>query len=142
VPFGHEAGLQLVRAQLYFVKIFGCKLLENAIPLDLESLSEALVSGNAHPDIGLNFVDSPFDDGEAVAFQGDLYTMGNGRGEIHGITWLYLIHPVAVKVSYIKRGARLYVPGDRWNPASGNTVIRLSPFMGGTEPIDGPEALR
>jgi hypothetical protein len=140
-PFGQETGAQLVRLHLYFVKIFGCKLLEDSVPFDLHSLAEALVNGRPHPDIGLNFADSPFADGEAIAYQSDVNTMGNGCGELHGLIWLYLIHPVAVKVSYIKSGAPLYVPGDRWHPLSGKTMIRLSPFKGGTEPIDGLAAL-
>jgi hypothetical protein len=142
VPFRQELGLHMLRVHLYFVKIFGCKLLEDAVPIDLSSFSEALLAGTAHREIGLNFVDSPFDEGEAVAFQSDVYTMRNERGDFDGLTWLYLVHPVAVKISYIKQGARLYVPGYRWCPGSDDTVIKLSPFEGATEPIDGPQALR
>jgi hypothetical protein len=142
IPFGRDAGLQLLNVHLYFVKILGCKLMEDSIELELGSLAEALVKGAGHPAIWLNVADSPFDEGEAIAFQSDVFTMRNERRELDGLTWLYLVHPVAVKVSYIKPGARLHVPGHQWNPMNGETIIKLSPFKGATEPVDGSRALR
>ena len=44
--FGAETAKQAVRVQLYFVKILGCKLLDDGIRVDLETFSKALMAGD------------------------------------------------------------------------------------------------
>ncbi|MGO9935655.1 MAG: hypothetical protein ACLPV8_28135 [Steroidobacteraceae bacterium] len=62
-------------------------------------------------------------------------------GELHGATWVYLIHPVAVKVSDINAGAPLRTPRWEWRPEAHSKIVKLGPYMGGTEPIAGPKAI-
>jgi hypothetical protein len=67
--------------------------------------------------------------------------MSDATGEIHGAVWLYNIHPVAIKVAYIKSGARLYVRGDTLHPNRPRKALRLTPYSSVAEPIDGARAL-
>jgi len=54
--------------------------------------------------------------------------------------WLYRIHPIAIKVAYIKAHAPLYVAGYPWRPNMNRDLVRLSPYMGMAEPLAGPVA--
>ena len=71
----------------------------------------------------------------------EVHTMKNQLGELHGAVWLYLLHPVAIKVGYIRAGARLHLVGHPWHPSKPSKIVRLSPYLGGTEPNAGPGAL-
>lgn len=44
--------------------------------------------------------------------------------------WLYLVHSIAVKVHYIKAGAKLHAVGHPWCPSRPGKIIKLSPNMG------------
>ncbi len=127
---------------LFFLKLFGCKIVEDSIPIDLTPLSRALLYRHAHPEISLNVVDTLIDKRVVAAYDSDVYAMRNNRtGELDGATWLYDICPVGVKVSYIRGGSPLYVRGDSWHPSRPRKFIRLSPFHGGTEPKAGSKAI-
>jgi len=60
---------------------------------------------------------------------------------MEGAAWLYLIHPIAIKVGYIKSGAPLFHPGHPWRPGRPGKIVKLSPFYGTTEPLAGRRAL-
>jgi hypothetical protein len=101
----------------FFLKSFGCKVIESALPIDLTRLSSALLSGTAHPEIVLQIADCNVSRGSFVAYETEIHTMREkATGELHGATWTYMIHPVAVKVSYIKAGAPLHTTGWEWGP--------------------------
>jgi len=46
-----------------------------------------------------------------------------------------------VKVGYIKAGTPLHVVGHPWHPSRPGKIVKLSPYMGATEPDAGPGAL-
>jgi hypothetical protein len=67
--------------------------------------------------------------------------MAADSGELHGALGLYLVHPFAVKVDYIKSGVRLHVVGHAWHPTRPGKIVKLSAYVGATEPDAGPRAL-
>lgn len=138
---GRSANAAL-KVHLYFLKLFGCKIYEDKMPIELSSFSKALLTEEAHPEIVLQIADCNGDRETAVAYETEIYTMRDRlTGELHGATWAYLIFPVAVKVSWIKAGAPLYTPGWAWRPSAHIKVVRLAPYMGATELKAGPAAL-
>jgi hypothetical protein len=99
--FGAETAKQAVRVQLYFVKAFGCKLLEDGIRVDLGSFSE------------------------------------------HSAVWMNLVHPVGIKICYLKAGAPVREPpGFPWHPTRQRKLVKLSPYKGDTEPLVARRDLR
>jgi hypothetical protein len=101
VPFPAGTRAAAINVHLYFVKVFGCKLHADHAAIDLAPFSRALLSGRPHPEIGLNIAHSPVGDGKILAYDSEVHTMRNQAGVFDGLIWLYLVHPVAVKVSYI-----------------------------------------
>ena len=67
--------------------------------------------------------------------------MAERSGELHGALWMYNLSPIAIKVAYIKTGARLNAPGHPWHPNKPSKVVKLSPYIGATEPVAGPRAI-
>jgi hypothetical protein len=130
----HEAALNV---HLFFVKLFGCKMREEGKRIDLEPFSNALLNRSAHPEVGITIADSRIGAGKVLLYDSEVHTMRNQLGELHGASWLYLVHPVAVKVHYMKAGAPLHVVGHLWHPNTSSKIVKLSPYIGGTEPVSG-----
>jgi hypothetical protein len=140
-PFPGATRAAALDVHLFFVKLLGCKLHADAVPIDLAPFSAALLTRTPHPEVSITIADSAVGDGRVLMYDSEVHTMSSQDGELHGALWLYLIHPVAVKVGYIKAGARLHVVGYPWHPSRSRKIVRLSPFEGATEPNAGPGAL-
>jgi hypothetical protein len=87
----------------WIVKLLGCKLYADAVPVDLKPFSNALLTATAHPEVSLTIAKSRVIDARVLMYDSEVHTMSTAAGELHGALWLYLVHPAAVKVSYIKR---------------------------------------
>lgn len=140
-PFPGGSRNAALGVHLYFLKVFGCKILEDKIAVDLGPFSKALMEGAAHPEVSLLIADDRFGEGKFLFHDSDVYTMSDETGELHGALWMYNVPPVVIKVAYIKKGARLNAPGHPWHPDKPSKVVKLSPFVGATEPIAGPKAI-
>jgi hypothetical protein len=141
-PFPGGTRKATLNVHLYFVKVFGCKLLEDKIPVDLAPFSDALMQGTAHPEVSVLVADDPVGEGKVLHFDSEVHTMAEkSSGELHGALWMYNLPPVAIKVAYIKKGARLNAPGHPWHPDKPSKIVKLGPYIGATEPIAGPRAI-
>lgn len=127
-----------LNVHLYFVKLFGCKVIDDRAPSDVASLSAALMFGAPHPEISLQISAAP--DANIVMAESNVYKMWNERRELHGAHWMYVAPPVAVKVCYIKAGAPLFCAGSQWHPSKGGKTIKLSPYTSEIQPHYGRAA--
>jgi hypothetical protein len=125
-----------MQIHLYFVKLLGCKIHEDAVAIDLASFSTAITSGTPHPEVSILVCNGGIDD-RVLMYDSEVHVMRNQNNEIHGAVWMYLVHPIAIKVGYIKSGANLYLPGNPWHPERQGKLVKLSRFFGATEPIGG-----
>lgn|GEM_PF-683218 len=134
-----DAALQV---HLYFVKLFGCKLKADSIPISLVSFSKALLTSTAHPEVSILIADK-YIGAVALSFESDVFTLRSVETkQIHGAVWAYVIQPVAIKVSYVKAGAPVIPPrGYPWHPSRPVKRVKLSPYDSITEPKAGPRAL-
>jgi len=140
-PFPGGSRVAALQVHLYFLKLFGCKIVEDKEPIDLTGFSEALRTAQPHPEVSILIADGTNDTQGFLAYDSGVYIMRNQQGEIHGAIWLYLIHPIAIKVGYIKAGQPLYLPGHPWHPSKPGKIVKLSSFSGATEPLAGRRAL-
>jgi hypothetical protein len=53
--FPKETRDQMTRVQLYFVKVFGCAMLDEGLKVDLQTFSDAIINQSCHPDVYLLF---------------------------------------------------------------------------------------
>ena len=140
-PFPTETRRAAFHVHLYFVKLFGCKLVEDDVPLDLSRFSRALLTGKAHPEVCVAIALPPSGTDQIMFYDSEVGAMRNQEGSFHGAIWMYVARPVAVKVGWIKAGAPLHLPGHPWHPGRPKRYVSLSPYVGGTEPTAGPGAL-
>ena len=53
--FGTDRVQEMLNVHLYFVKLFGCHIAGNNIPIDITDFADAIMTGKPHPYVYLNF---------------------------------------------------------------------------------------
>ena len=140
--FGAETVKQAIRVQLHFVKVLGSKLLEDGIRVDLGSFSKALMAGTAHPEVTLLVTSSLVPAGQLLSYESDVSVLRDGD-EVYSAVWMNLVHPVGIKICYLKAGAPVREPpGFPWHPTRQKKIVKLSPYRGDTEPLVARRDLR
>lgn len=139
-PFPGTTRDAALDVHLFFVKLFGCKIFESKTNIDLSVFSRALIARVPHPEICLQVADATGYGSEIVAYDTDVYTVHNERRQLDGATWGYRIHPVCIKVHWIRTGVPLLVRGYTWRAGRSGKIIRLGAYEGAIEPKNGPKA--
>lgn len=114
----------MLYVHLYFVKIFGCKVVESRAPIATTSLSEALLSKKAHMDIFIGFAQRPGEVDHKYAALTPINSI-----DINGIsafaTSLYVIDNLAVNLIYAPKIRPTSVMKDTWHPNRPAKVVRI-----------------
>ncbi len=140
--FGADTGAQSVRVQLHFVKLLGRKLLADGIRVDLASFAKSLTAGTAHPEVTLLVTSSLVPAGRMLSHESEVSVLRNGE-EVLSAVWMHLLHPVGVKICYVKAGAPVREPpGYPWHPTRQKKIVKLSPYKGDTTPLVARRDLR
>jgi hypothetical protein len=141
-PFPGQTRRQSLLVHLYFVKAFGCKIREESIAIDLSPFASALQNCHAHPEVHLLVCNDSIGGGRNLMYNSEVHAFARPNDQrIDGALWMYMVHPVAVKVAYIQAGAPLRTPGNLWHPSKGGKVVKLSVLAGasGRNPKKGPD---
>lgn len=117
----------MLHVHLFFVKLFGCLITENSIPIDIGDFSNAILNNNAHPKVHLAI--SPYTDGIASGSAGysDLDTAQQNNRVVYA-TWLYILDRFSIRVMYAEPTEHRKGLKDSWHPSSIKKCIRISNF--------------
>lgn len=126
-PMSSNLGLRHV--QLYFVKLFGCFIDENTIPIDLAPFSKAFLSGVYHPDIFLRIGCVPRLAGEQlVGVLGLAAATDSKTGKVEGAQWFYELDRFAVNIIYSPNHDLWEVTENAWHPKFGTGRLLVHDF--------------
>jgi hypothetical protein len=98
------------RVHLFFVKLFGAKLLAESVAVDLAGFSGALPAESEQPQISRFVADARVPSGSMRPFDSEVPVLRNQMGEAQSALWAHLAHPIAIKVNYLVAGAPLQAP--------------------------------
>jgi hypothetical protein len=131
-PTDTESGA--VGVHLHFVATFGAKLAADRVGLDLSSWAAALMAGTAHSEVSLIIADSRVPAGKLCSYDSDVSVLRE-RDTVQSALWTFLVHPIAIKVCYLKAGAPVKPPSDSypWHPTRQRKIVKLSPYKGDTQ---------
>ena len=117
----------MLNVHLYFVKLFGCRIVESGAPIDTGAFSEALLNQKANNDIFIAFGQRP---GKVAHKYAGLTPIQST--DIDGVsafaTWLYMIDNLAVNVIYAPKNRAAGVMKNTWHPEKPNNIIRIKAF--------------
>jgi hypothetical protein len=95
----------MLNVHLFFVKLFGCQIIEselrlqNKIPIDIKSFSEAILNQRNHPNIYLSF--KYRNQTITIAENSDIHVLINkATNEAAFATWLYCTGNLVVNIIY------------------------------------------
>lgn len=117
----------MLNVHLYFVKLFGCLIVENSLPIDICGFSQAVLGTTAHPKVHLAI--SPFTYGLPFASVGysDL-NIAQSNGRIVYATWLLTLDRFTVRVMYAEPTEHRKSLIDSWHPSTIKKCLRISRF--------------
>lgn len=117
----------MLYVHLFFVKLFGCLIAENSIPIDLIGFSSSILSSTAHPKVYLAI--SPYIDEIPTGSAGysDLDT-AQLDGRLVYATWLYILDRFSIRVMYAEPTEHRRGLIDSWHPSTIKKCIRVSSF--------------
>jgi len=90
----------LLHVHLYFVKAFGCRIVEDNVPIDISSFQKALLRSKSHKNIYLAIGPRPGNVDHKYAGLTPIESL-NLNGYSAFATWLYMIDQIAINIMYI-----------------------------------------
>jgi hypothetical protein len=115
----------MLHVHLYFVKLFGCLIKQESIPIDLRPFSQAIINGQPHPNVWLalwaNKTHQPVRHvGQSQVETAQLY------GQIVYATWFYFVERAAINVLYAEPTERRKGLVYAWHPTSVGKRIHVA----------------
>lgn len=125
--FPHYTRVEMTNVQLFFVKLFGCMLCEakaegHDVPIDIAPFSLAIMSGQPHAEVYLQFGKHDGSVGRT-----NLKGWTTERGSVL-VGWLYELKTIAVSVMFAQAG-RWQPSPNTWHPLDGSKRFRIVDFQ-------------
>lgn len=125
--FPHDTRRAMRHVHLYFVKLFGCKLVEGGIPIETKSFADAIKNDRLHPNLYLVFGPKPGVD-KIVAGGTDVHTFTTSDGTCAVAFWIHQVGDLWVNVVYAADGHSPPMLRDTWHPRRGAQRLKMSHF--------------
>lgn len=123
--FTFNTRTQMLNVHLYFVKIFGCLIIDGKIPIDTTEFSKAILSNKAHPNLFLKFGYRNVKEYKNQVGRSNINTAQTSDENCAFATWLYEVESIFVNVMYAKDEERRQGLIDSWHPKFGTNKLHL-----------------
>lgn len=127
--FGEEANLKLLNVHLYFLKLFGCRIISDNVPIDVRKFSYAILHGEAHPQIYLKFGYIQMPPGKRQAGISKINAHNKLDGTCVFAFWLYGTGSLAVNVMFAMDGTQNQLLHGAWHPRLNTSDLTIAAFL-------------
>ena len=114
----------MLYVHLFFLKLFGCLIVEHSIPLDISEFSRCILYGTPHPKVRLAFWTGLHDTLRKHAGCTPVQTAAL-NGYIVYAGWFYIVGRVAVNVIYTEPTAHRKGLQHSWHPETVGKHVRI-----------------
>lgn len=122
--FPGAVGRQSLNVHLYFVKLFGCRIVEAGVPIDIRKFSDCLLNGRAHDEVFLMLAETPFLPNHKLAQVTEIQARNIGA-VTEKAGWIYTLGELSVQVGYLAKTANDLLWPQAWHPDSGGKIVRF-----------------
>jgi hypothetical protein len=126
--FVSEHRKKMLDVHLYFVKLFGCRIAENSVPIPIGEFSDSILNRKAHPYIFLRFGQTPGYDGKSYAGVTPMEAI-NVQNTTVFANWFYTVGRISVEVIYSRYGLKNANISNWWHPRMTSKGIKLVRFQ-------------
>jgi hypothetical protein len=140
--FRYETAREMLKVHLYFVKLFGCHIAGNGIPLDITGFADAIMNEKAHSCVYLKFGCGRMFAGMPMTGMSDMWlTPAPPGGTSTFATWFYDVETVGINVMFAVAGERRQGLVGAWHPRHGTTKLTMADYReNDDEPEEGKTA--
>ena len=126
--FPYETRQHMLNVHLFFVKVFGCLVLEGALRIDIAGFSDAILQGRAHPLIHLKF-GRPSAEDRIMVGRSDIWIWpSTAEAPTKFATWFYSLPHIWVSVMFAMSGERRDGLVGSWHPGGGSKSLLIADF--------------
>ena len=114
---------------LFFIKIFGCLIVEHEIPIPIGPFSRAILNRSEHPQVYLGIGFLPKLRGKNIVQISPVESVTNNEDKLlHFASWQYVVKEAFVDVSFSVKSEYTKILRSVWQPSGITKVLRLSDF--------------
>lgn len=127
--FPYDTRRAMRHVHLYFLKLFGLKIVEGGIPIDIRQFADAILHDRLHPNVYLAFGPRPAgdDDDRAIAGGSDVQT-ALLQGRTAFATWIHHVGNLWVEVMFAVDGEKRHGLEGAWHPRFGHKRLKMRTF--------------
>jgi hypothetical protein len=122
--FPGDNGRALLDVHLYFVKLFGLKIVESRVPIEIAEFSTCLQRRVSHSSVYISFESAPTVKHKHAAITPMEFLNRNGIPLF--AAWSYIIDSIAVNVIYSVVPKNKDLLGNTWHPSTAGRVLKLA----------------
>jgi hypothetical protein len=126
--FPHDTRRQMLNVHLYFVKLFGCHIVERGILIDIAGFSKAIMNGSAHPNVYLKFGCAPPEEKVTVGMSDIEAQIRASDQSCAFATWIYDLNGIWINVMFAADGERRLGLEGAWHPRMGGKTLLIADF--------------
>jgi hypothetical protein len=120
--------LSMLEVYLYFLKLFGCLIAENNIPLNLAEFSRALMQGIFHPNVYLAFWVSHKKTSHSQVGRTHVEAITINNSYVVYATWCYVLEHITVNIIYSEPTEFRKGLSHAWHPSNVGKRVRVVSF--------------
>lgn len=117
----------LLNVHLFFVKLFGCRIIENAVPIDITQFQNSLLKARSHKNVFLSIGPRPGKVDHKYAGLTPIKSVNINGGSAFA-TWLYMIDQLAVNIIYVTKYRHPDVMENTFHPDKLKIILNISEF--------------
>lgn len=122
--FPGAVGRQSLNVHLYFVKLFGCRIVEANVPMSIGKFSECLLNGRAHDEVFLVLSETPFLPNYKLAQVTEIQAR-NIESVTDKAAWIYTVGELSIQVGYLAKTANDILWPQAWHPSWSSKILKF-----------------
>lgn len=131
--FPYDTARLMRDVHLYFVKAFGCQIVEGKIPIDIKSFACSIMEDKPHPNLHLSFGMAPKLPVVSVGGE-DVWVESVGE-EMMIAGWIYHVGALCVTVKYVQPIQDCLGLKTSWHPRQGTKYFTIESVNGDADDL-------
>ena len=117
---------QALYFHLYFVKLFGCRIVDENMPIDISEFSKSVREGIPHKTVYLTFNYRTLNNSKAFYAGPSEVHAKEYNGKCEMATWYYTLGELDIQISWFNKEPMRNIP-KAWNPERSGKIVSFRP---------------